>query len=119
VPSPDDYWLLSKIIHSIRDYYPLWQASMHCISSVFGSPVSIISQLVYQTTVFLSRSSISLGLPPLPARLLSLPAFVQGAILFILAIESAVGIFGDDSEGLSFSLVFLLISIEGFCGGLA
>ena len=25
VPSPERYWLLSKIIKSIRDYYPLWQ----------------------------------------------------------------------------------------------
>jgi hypothetical protein len=25
VPSPSQYWLLSKIIKSIRDYYPLWQ----------------------------------------------------------------------------------------------
>jgi len=33
VPSPEGHWLLSKFIHSIRDYYPLWQ-------------------LVYQTTVF-------------------------------------------------------------------
>ncbi|GJE93453.1 batten's disease protein Cln3 [Phanerochaete sordida] len=100
VPSPDRYPLLSRIIHSIRDYYPLWQ-------------------LVYQTTVFISRSSISLGFPPLPPRLLSLPAFVQAGILTILAVESAAGIFGDDSEALSFSLVFLLISLEGFCGGLA
>ncbi|KAI0791520.1 batten's disease protein Cln3 [Irpex lacteus] len=100
VPSPDRYWLLSKIIKSIRDYYPLWQ-------------------LVYQTTVFLSRSSISFGLPPLPAKFLSAPAFVQAFILTLLAIESAVGIFNENSQGLSFSFVFLLISIEGICGGLA
>lgn len=31
VPSSDRYWLLSKIIHSIRDYYPLWQ--VRCTSS--------------------------------------------------------------------------------------
>jgi len=36
-----------------------------------------------------------------------------------LAYESAVGIFGDGSEGTSFFLVFLLVSIEGICGGLA
>jgi battenin len=33
VPSAEGHWLLSKVIYSIRDYYPLWQ-------------------LVYQTTVF-------------------------------------------------------------------
>ncbi|TBU45319.1 batten's disease protein Cln3 [Dichomitus squalens] len=100
VPGPDKHWLMSKIIKSIRDYYPLWQ-------------------LVYQTSVFLSRSSITLGLPALPGRLLSAPAIVQGFILTTLAFESAVGIFGDEHEGLSFALVFLLISVEGICGGLA
>ncbi|KAK7062843.1 deoxycytidyl transferase [Paramarasmius palmivorus] len=100
VPSADDYPIFSKIIHSVRDYYPLWQ-------------------LVYQTTVFFSRSSISLGLPPLPARLLPLPAIVQGFILLTLMFESARGFFLDDHEGLSITLVFCLISIEGTCGGLA
>ncbi|KAI0765947.1 batten's disease protein Cln3 [Trametes elegans] len=102
VPSRESHWFMSLLIHSIRDYYPLWQ-------------------LVYQSTVFLSRSSISLGLPALPARLLSLPAIVQGVILSILAYESAVGIFGDSDtrEGWSFALVFSLITVEGICGGLA
>ncbi|OSX56866.1 hypothetical protein POSPLADRAFT_1158655, partial [Postia placenta MAD-698-R-SB12] len=100
VPSPDEHWLMSKIIHSIRDYYPLWQ-------------------LVYQTTVFLSRSTISLGLPALPARLLPLPALVQAAVLGTLALESAAGILGGAREGASFALVFALIAVEGICGGLA
>ncbi|KAI0628073.1 batten's disease protein Cln3 [Trametes polyzona] len=100
VPTRESHWFMSLLIHSIRDYYPLWQ-------------------LVYQSTVFLSRSSISLGLPALPARLLSLPAIVQGVILCTLAYESAVGIFGDAHEGISFALVFALICVEGVCGGLA
>ncbi|KZT28273.1 batten disease protein Cln3 [Neolentinus lepideus HHB14362 ss-1] len=99
VPAPESYPILSKIIHSIRDYYPLWQ-------------------LVYQTTVFLSRSSISLGIPPLPKHLLSLPAIIQFFILFALGLESAKGIFGE-SEGRSVLFVFALISLEGICGGLA
>ncbi|KAJ7031565.1 batten's disease protein Cln3 [Mycena alexandri] len=105
VPSSDAHPFLSKIIHSIRDYYPLWQ-------------------LVYQTTVFFSRSSISLGVPPLPARLLPLPAVLQAGILLLLAFESAVGIFpsgqgADDTEAWSIATVFLLISLEGICGGSA
>lgn len=88
------------IIHSIRDYYPLWQ-------------------LVYQSTVFLSRSSITIGLPALPARLLPLPAIVQAVILLTLSLESAIGLVPDNMEGLAFGLVFLLISMEGICGGLA
>lgn len=97
VPS---HGLISKIIHSVRDYYPLWQ-------------------LVYQTTVFFSRSSISLGLKTLPARLLPAPAIIQFVILLILVSESAVGLFPEDRAGGSVFLVFLLISIEGICGGLA
>ncbi|KAG6909730.1 hypothetical protein DXG01_015718 [Tephrocybe rancida] len=100
VPSAAEHPVLSKLIHSIRDYYPLWQ-------------------LVYQTTVFLSRSSISLGIPPLPARLLSLPAIIQALILTILTFESAVGFFTVDDETSSIVVVFLLISLEGICGGLA
>ncbi|TFK31683.1 batten's disease protein Cln3 [Crucibulum laeve] len=100
VPTPEEYPFLSKIIKSVRDYYPLWQ-------------------LVYQSTVFLSRSSISLGLPALPSRLLSLPAILQAAILLALGIESAWGWFGEEREGASILFIFLLISLEGICGGLA
>lgn len=58
-------------------------------------------------------------MPPLPTRLLPLPAIVQLVILFTLAYESAVGIFAEDHEGRSIIFVFILISIEGICGGLA
>ncbi|KZS96975.1 batten disease protein Cln3 [Sistotremastrum niveocremeum HHB9708] len=97
-PVPSDF-VFRHIIKSIRDYYPLWQ-------------------LVYQTTVFLSRSSLSLGLPPISRRSLPLPAVVQLIILTILATESASGLFGN-SETFSIALVFLLIGLEGICGGLA
>ncbi|KAJ2915730.1 hypothetical protein MD484_g4663, partial [Candolleomyces efflorescens] len=104
VPSDKESWILSKIIHTVRDYYPLWQ-------------------LVYQTFVFFSRSSISMGLPPLPERLLPLPAIIQGMILATLAYESAVGFFPggspDASETKNVFFVFLLVCLEGICGGLA
>ncbi|KAJ6588530.1 batten's disease protein Cln3 [Mycena capillaripes] len=101
VPSQEEHPFLSKIIHSVRDYYPLWQ-------------------LVYQTTVFLSRSSISIGIPPLPSRLLPLPAILQAGILLLLAFESAVGLLPSDAnEAWSIVTVFLLISLEGICGGSA
>jgi battenin len=104
VPSPAQYPVISKIIHSIRDYYPFWQ-------------------LVYQFSVFLSRSSITLGLPPLPKRLLSLPAFIQALMLVILALESAFGIFEGGTKGtqmgMSFWVVCACIIVEGVCGGLA
>ncbi|KNZ79134.1 Protein BTN1 [Termitomyces sp. J132] len=100
VPNAKDHPVLSKFIHTIRDYYPLWQ-------------------LVYQTTVFLSRSSITLGIPPLPANLLFTPAVLQALIFVILAFDSAVGLFPDDDGAISIVTVFLLISLEGVCGGLA
>ncbi|KAJ8082239.1 battenin CLN3 protein [Marasmius tenuissimus] len=90
VPPAEKYWLLSKIIHSVRDYYPLWQVCI--LSHYFTSLKLTFSKLVYQTTVFLSRSSISLGLPPLPEKLLPLPAIAQGIILSLLVYESAVGV---------------------------
>ncbi|RPD52086.1 hypothetical protein L227DRAFT_618106 [Lentinus tigrinus ALCF2SS1-6] len=68
-----------------------------------------LALLVYPTTAFLSRSSITLGLPPLPGHLLSVPAIVQD-ILATLTFESMVGIFGDHNEGASFTFVFLFIS---------
>ena len=79
----------------------------------------ISTQLVYQSTVFLSRSSLSVGIPPLPSRLLSIPAILQAMILITLVFESAVGIFDSANEGWSIFCVFLLISAEGTCGGLA
>ncbi|KAF8639182.1 hypothetical protein AX17_001668 [Amanita inopinata Kibby_2008] len=100
VPSSDQYPFLSKIIHSTRDYYPLWQ-------------------LVYQATVFLSRSSISIGIPPLPVQLLPLPAMIQAGILVALALESAIGFYSSEAENFSIAMVFILISLEGICGGLA
>lgn len=69
--------------------------------------------------MFLSRSSISLGFPPVPKELLPGPAVIQLVILMTLVYESAIGIFSDNSEGASFFLVFFLVSIEGVCGGLA
>ena len=76
-------------------------------------------KLVYQTTVFLSRSSISLGIPALPARLMPLPAIIQCIIFLALMYESAIGFFGDESESFSIFFVFTLISLEGLCGGSA
>jgi len=62
---------------------------------------------------------ISLDFPPLPEKLLPVPAVIQLDILLTLVCERAIGNFGDSSEGASFYLAFLLVSIEGICGGLA
>ncbi|KAI9442411.1 batten's disease protein Cln3 [Lactarius indigo] len=97
VSTPDSSPVFGRIVHSIRDYYPLWQ-------------------LVYQSTVFLSRSSLSLGLPALPIRAISIPSMVQGLLLAVLSSESALGYFPD---ALAPGLVFCLISVEGICGGLS
>ncbi|KAH8979629.1 batten's disease protein Cln3 [Lactarius akahatsu] len=97
IPTPDSSPVFGRIVHSIRDYYPLWQ-------------------LVYQSTVFLSRSSLSLGLPALPTRAIPIPSVIQGLLLAILSSESALGYFPD---ALAPGLVFCLISVEGICGGLS
>jgi len=97
IPTLDSSPVFGHIIHSIRDYYPLWQ-------------------LVYQSTVFLSRSSLSIGLPALPTRAIPIPSIIQGILLITLLSESALGYF---PESLAPGLVFLLISIEGVCGGLS
>ncbi|KAI0283624.1 CLN3 protein-domain-containing protein [Russula aff. rugulosa BPL654] len=97
IPTLDSSPVFGHIIHSIRDYYPLWQ-------------------LVYQSTVFLSRSSLSIGLPALPIRAIPIPSIIQGILLITLSSESALGYF---PESLAPGLVFLLISIEGICGGLS
>ncbi|KAG6889596.1 hypothetical protein C0995_016404, partial [Termitomyces sp. Mi166 len=100
VPNSEEHPMLSRFIHSIRDYYPLWQ-------------------LVYQIPVFFSRSSISLGIPPLPSQLLPLPAIIQCILLLILTFESAVGVYKESASAASIMTVFVLITVEGICGGLA
>jgi battenin len=76
-------------------------------------------QLVYQATVCASRSSLALGLPALPPRLLPLPALVQAGILALLGVEAARGVFAGQSDGGAAAGVFLLVALEGVCGGLA
>ncbi|EJU01293.1 batten's disease protein Cln3 [Dacryopinax primogenitus] len=101
VPSPLEHPFLAQLITSVRDYYPLWQ-------------------LVYQSFVFFSRSSLSLGLPPLPYVYLPLPSFLQFLILLTLAYEAYHGILSSSPDSDSgVLLVFVLIACEGICGGLA
>ncbi|WVO15553.1 protein BTN1 [Cryptococcus depauperatus] len=101
--------LWSRLFKSTRDYYPFWS-------------------LTYQTFVFLSRSSLSLGLPPLPKRFLPLPAIVQFVVLSLLCLQAKSFIFSSPaytppsippSSGVdhSITIVFLLICLEGLCGG--
>ncbi|GJJ14746.1 hypothetical protein Clacol_009013 [Clathrus columnatus] len=94
IPSPREHPFLSHFIRSLRDYYPLWQ----CLHVTFQ---------------YFSRT------PPLPSKLLPLPAIIQAIIFVMLATESAVGIFDTGSEEFTFFIVFSLISVEGICGGLA
>lgn len=86
----------------MRDYYPLYQ-------------------LVYQTFVFISRSSLSLfHLPPLPMSLLPVPSLVQLGLLAITSLESATGFISSSlGDGATTWIVLGLISVEGLCGGSA
>ncbi|GAA5873953.1 hypothetical protein JCM3774_004050 [Rhodotorula dairenensis] len=102
VPTKQDAPVLALAIKNLRDYYPLWQ-------------------LLYQTFVFVSRSSLSiLHLPPLPLALLPLPTTLQVAILVVTTFESAtsflVAVFGE--HGATWCTA-LLVCCEGLCGGAA
>ncbi|WWC72976.1 uncharacterized protein I206_106940 [Kwoniella pini CBS 10737] len=106
----------SKLFKSPRDYYPFWS-------------------LTYQTFVFLSRSSISLSIPPIPLKFLPLPSIIQFIILLLLSLQSKYFIFtksnfkpkplkkiilkNSDEIDNSITIIFYLICLEGLCGGLA
>lgn len=98
LPTRSSHPLLSHIIHKLTDYYPLYQ-------------------LVYQTFVFLSRSSISIfKLPAIPRHLLWLPAVLQTGLLAVLLTESLYAWF---RESIASPLVIVLICVEGLAGGSA
>ncbi|WVF65413.1 protein BTN1 [Kwoniella sp. CBS 6097] len=100
----------SMLFKTPRDYYPFWS-------------------LTYQTFVFLSRSSLSLSIPPIPLRFLPLPSIIQFFVLSALYLQAKHFIFSSPTytppnipptTGVdhTIGIVFLLICIEGLCGGL-
>ena len=83
-----------------------------------------------QSFVFLSRSSLSLGVPPIPKRLLPLPTIIQFFVLLLLSLQASRFIFASSvftppneppTSGVdrSITAVFFLICLEGLCGGSA
>lgn len=78
-------------------------------------------QLLYQTFVFLSRSSLSLfHLPPLPLSLLPLPTLLQLAILSLLLLEASTSAFVKVAgEAGATWITAGLVCAEGLCGGAA
>ncbi|BGP37516.1 battenin CLN3 protein [Rhodotorula kratochvilovae] len=102
VPTRERAPVLALVIHSLRDYYPLWA-------------------LLYQTFVFVSRSSLSiLRLPPLPLSLLPLPTLLQLLILALTFLEARTGFLVAlaGEHGATWA-VALLVCAEGLCGGAA
>lgn len=98
VPAWTEHPLLNLIIHSLRDWYPLYQ-------------------LTYQMFVFLSRSYTSvLRLPPIPKRWLWTPAVLQGGLLLLLTSESVYAWF---RRSIASPLVIVFVAIEGLAGGAA
>lgn len=80
--------------------------------------------------MFISRSSLSLGLPPIPRALLPLPTCIQFFVLLLLVFQSRSFIFSapeytppapEPKYGVdrSITAVFLLTCLEGLCGGSA
>lgn len=82
-----------------------------------------------QSFVFLSRSTLSLGLPAIPKRYLALPSLIQFFVLVLLSLQSSHSIFSSAAytppapppQGVdrTITIVFLLICLEGLCGGSA
>jgi battenin len=112
----------SVLFKSPRDYYPFW--SLTCTSPALTLLISD------QSFVFLSRSSLSLGLPPIPKRLLPVPTIIQFFVLLLLSLQASRFIFASSvftppneppSQGVdrSITVVFLLMCLEGMCGGSA
>ncbi|GAA5842065.1 hypothetical protein JCM5353_003491 [Sporobolomyces roseus] len=102
IPNPQESPVLSLMIKNLRDYYPLWQ-------------------LLYQTFVFISRSSLSIfHLPPLPLSLLPLPTLVQLLILSLTILESTTSIFVRwfGEQGATW-ITIVLVCCEGLAGGAA
>lgn len=84
-------------------------------------PAHSLWQLIYQTFVFISRSSLSiLHLPPIPIRYLPLPTLFQLALLALTSLESSLGYleasFGENG---AIWCTFGLIACEGLAGGSA
>ncbi|GAA5855539.1 hypothetical protein JCM3766R1_006352 [Sporobolomyces carnicolor] len=102
VPNRRDSPVLATMIKNLRDYYPLWQ-------------------LLYQTFVFVSRSSLSiLHLPPLPLALLPVPTVLQLAILSVTLLESSTSFLVDwFGEAGATWVTIALVCCEGLCGGAA
>lgn len=98
LPTSSSHPLLALMIKKLGDYYPLYQ-------------------LVYQTFVFLSRSSISMfRLPAIPKEYLWLPAILQSTLLGLQISESVYSWF---RTSIASPLVIVLICIEGLAGGAA
>lgn len=80
--------------------------------------------------MFLSRSSLSLGLPPIPRRYLPVPTITQFFVLVLLFLQARRFIFStpeytppspEPATGVdrAITFVFLLTCLEGLCGGSA
>ena len=78
--------------------------------------------------MFISRSSLTLGLPPIPRRYLAVPALLQFLVLSLLSLQACRFIFSSPAytppapepvTGVdrSITFAFILICLEGLFGG--
>ena len=90
--------------------------------------LEITADPTHRPNLFLSRSSLSFGIPPLPRRYLPVPAVVQFFVLSLLILQSSNFIFSPPAftppaippaQGIdrTITFVFLLICLEGLCAG--
>lgn len=78
-------------------------------------------QLVYQTFVFISRSSLSiLHLPPIPIPYLPLPTLFQLLLLLLTSLQASLGYLESSlGENGAIWVTFGMIACEGLAGGSA
>ena len=121
------HWPLVQPLQVSEGLLPLLE------SFLFVSPPQlhdIADSRTDQTFVFLSRSSLSIGLPPLPRYLLPLPSIIQFFVLALLSLQSSRFLFSSPAytppaippttgSDRTITIVFLLMCLEGLCGGSA
>ncbi|KAK4703610.1 battenin, partial [Phenoliferia sp. Uapishka_3] len=122
VPSRQANPVLASIIKSLRDYYPFVPLLLFLIlTDSYTSTPHSLWQLIYQTFVFFSRSSLSIfRLPPLPRALIPLPTMVQVCLLIFTTMEAYTNFLSSSfGEAGATWIVAGLIAMEGISGGLA
>lgn len=126
--SPSHSWPVVSTVQVTKGLLPILVFDLYVC--LFRSTSQQSDPCADQSFVFLSRSSLSLGVPAIPRRLLPLPSIIQFFVLVLLSLQASRFIFSapeytpptePPASGVdrSITAVFFLICLEGLCGGSA